>query len=187
MLRTWTLALALTGLAATSAFAATQAPAPKNAPVNACALLKDDEVSAILGVKVLPGERRDEGNVEPNEYVKVGTYSSTCLWRVASDKTNDPTKPMNGISFAILNAMQWPKGGDDAKKFIQSFHEAAEAGVIDNKPVSLKIGDDAIWWGDGVAVRKGDRSFGISVHLTDGRPKERGMEEELAKKIAPRI
>ena len=71
MLRTWKLALALTGLAATSALAATQTPAqaPKNAPVNACALLKDEEVSAILGVKVLPGERRDEGNVDPNEYV----------------------------------------------------------------------------------------------------------------------
>jgi hypothetical protein len=185
MPRTWKLALALAGLATTGALAATQAP--KEAPINACALLKDDEVSAILGVKVLPGERKDAGNVDPNEYVKVGTYSSTCLWRVASDKTNDPTKPMNGISFAILNAMQWPKGGDDAKKFIQSFHDAAAAGVIDNKPVSLKIGDDAIWWGDGVAVRKGDRSFGISVHLTDGRPKERGMEEALAKKIAPRI
>ena len=185
MSRSWKIAIALSCLCAGGAIAAD--PAPKNAPINACALLKDAEVEAILGVKVTPGQRQDAGAVENSEYGGPGTYSSTCFWKVASDKTDDPNKPMNGVSFAILNAMQWPKGSNDAKKFLDSFHEAAERGVIDNKPVALKIGDDAIWWGDGVAVRKGDRSFGISVHLTDGRPKERGMEEELAKKILPRV
>jgi hypothetical protein len=183
-MRSWKAAVALTCLCAVSAFAAE--PAPKKAPIDACALLKDAEVEAILGVKVTPGQRQDAGAVENSEYGGPGTYSSTCFWKVASDKTNDPNKPMNGVSFAILNAMQWPKG-EDAQQFLQSFHDAAARGVIDNKPVALKIGDDAIWWGDGVAVRKGTRSFGISVHLTDGRPKERGMEEELAKKILPRV
>ena len=166
------------------------ADAPKNAPINACALLKDDEVAAILGAKVTPAERRDAGDVSNmGDYALPGTYSSTCFWRIVPTATQkeDPNLSMNGASYAMLNAMQWPKGSGAAKKFLDSFYDAAKQGVIDQEPVQLKIGDDALWWGDGVAVRKGDRSFGISVHLVGGRPKERGMEEALAKKIAPRV
>jgi hypothetical protein len=166
------------------------ADAPKNAPINACALLSDAEVSAAVGAKVTAGERKDAGDVGGSgDYAGKGTYSSTCFWRFVTDgpAPNDPNKPMGGASFAILNAMQWPKGSGEAKKFLESFYEAAKNGVIDQTPVALKIADDAIWWGDGVAVRKGDRSFGISVHIPGERPKQRAMEEALAKKIAPRL
>lgn len=164
------------------------ADAPKNSPINACALLSDAEVSAAVGSKVTTGERKDAGDVG-GEIAGKGTYSSTCFWRFVTDgpAPNDPNKPMGGASFAILNAMQWPAGSGEAKKFLDSFYDAAKNGVIDQTPVALKIADDAIWWGDGVAVRKGDRSFGISVHIPDQRPKQRAMEEALAKKIAPRL
>ena len=164
------------------------ADAPKNAPINACALLSDAEVSAAVGSKVTAGERKDAGDVS-GDIAGKGTYSSTCFWRFVTDgpAANDPNKPMGGAAFAILNAMQWPAGSGEAKKFLESFYDAAKNGVIDQTPVALKIADDAIWWGDGVAVRKGDRSFGISVHIPDQRPKQRAMEEALAKKIAPRL
>ncbi len=172
--------------------AAAQAPSAgdaKNAPINACALLTAKEVSAVVGKKVSEGERRDDGNVTSGDYVTPGTYSSTCLWRVVTDgpAPNDPNLSLGGASYAILNAMQWPKGSGDAGKFLQSFRDAAKNHVIDMTPVPVQIGDEALWWGDGVAVRKGDRSFGISVHLVGGRPLERGMEEALAKKIVPRL
>jgi hypothetical protein len=158
-------------------------------PINACSLLTDKEVAAILGVKVDPGELHDSGTIESGDYVSAGTYSSTCLWRVASKgpPPTDPNLSLGGASYAILNAMQWPSGSGEARNFLQSFRDAAKQGLIDQSPVALKIADDALWWGDGVAVCKGDRSFGISVHLVGGRNKERGMEEALARKIVTRL
>jgi hypothetical protein len=158
-------------------------------PINACTLLTDDEVAAVLGARVNPGEPHDSGTIESGDYVSAGTYSSTCLWRVVSagPPPQDPSLSLGGASYAVLNAMQWPAGSGQAKNFLQSFRDAAKEGFIDQLPVALKIADDALWWGDGVAVCKGDRSFGISVHLVGGRNKERRMEEALAKKIAARL
>jgi hypothetical protein len=54
--------------------------------------------------------------------------------------------------------------------------------------VAVDIGDEGLWWGDGVAARKGDRSFGISVFLQNGdKAAQRKMEEALARKIASRL
>jgi hypothetical protein len=83
--------------------------------------------------------------------------------------------------------MRWPAGHGDAHRFLQSFWDAARHGDIDRTPVPLKIADESLWWGDGVAVRKGDVSFGISVHLPAQRPHERQMEEKLARKIVSRL
>lgn len=157
-------------------------------PINACALLTDDEVASVLGKPVSPGERHDSGIIRSGDYVSAGTYSSTCLWRVvgAGSSSSDPNLSLGGSSYAILNAMQWP-GVGQATNFLQSFRDSAKQGLIDQSPVALKIADQALWWGDGVAACKGNRSFGISVHLVGGRDRERGMEESLAKTIATRL
>jgi hypothetical protein len=182
-------AILFQGLLLALALPRTQAAGGTPLPINACALLTDGEVSAVLGARVSPGERHDSGTVKSGEYVSAGTYSSTCLWRIASEgpPPSDPNLSLGGASYAILNAMQWPAGSGQAKNFLQSFRDAAKQGVIDQLPVALKIADDALWWGDGVAVCKGDRSFGISVHLVGQRDKERRMEEALANKIAARL
>jgi hypothetical protein len=158
-------------------------------PISACALLTNQEVATVLGVKINPGEAHDSGTIGSGTGVAPGTYSSTCLWRVSSEgpPPSDPNLSLGGASYAILNAMQWPSGSGQGKDFLRSFRDAAKEGVIDQIPVELHIADDALWWGDGVAVCKGDRSFGISVHLVGGRNKERRMEEALAKKIAARL
>jgi hypothetical protein len=162
------------------------------APINACALLSDQEVAAAVGAEVSPGQRHDEGEVGGvGDYASSGTYSSTCLWRFKADieTPSDPNLPMGGKRFAILNAILWPKGSGEAEKFLKSFHDAAEHEVIPGKPIPLTgIGDDALWWGDGVAARSGDTSFGVSVFLQNGdKPTQRAIEEGLAKKIAPRL
>lgn len=171
--------------------ASTARAAADGTPINACALLEDGEVAAIVGAKVVAGERRDDGEVGgKGDYAPPGTYSSTCFWRFQADADHpaDPNLPMGGQRFAILNAMAWPAGGGDAAKFLQSFRDAFKEEIIPSDPVTVDIGDEGLWWGDGVAARKGDRSFGISVFLQNGdKPTQRQMEEALARKIAARL
>jgi hypothetical protein len=158
----------------------------KATPINACSLLTSDEIAEVIGVKVDSGSRRDDGWVD-NETVH-GAYSSTCFWRATADRNMaDPSLSMGGASYAILNVFSWPPGSQEAASFLQKFRDAAEGNLIPSKPVPVKIADEALWWGDGVAVKSGNVAFGISVHLVGGRPKERQMEETLGAKLAGRI
>jgi hypothetical protein len=177
-------ALALLGAGSPGAQAADVAH--KATPVDACALLTPEEVSEVIGVKVDAGARRDDGWVD-NETVH-GAYSSTCFWRATADRNMaDPSLSMGGASYAILNVFSWPPGSQEAGSFLQKFRDAADSNLIPSKPVPLKIADEALWWGDGVAVKSGNIAFGISVHLVGGRPKERQMEERLGAKLAGRV
>lgn len=168
------------------ASASSRAPA---GPADACALLTDKEVASTMKLEVMPADRRDDGALDSRPGYE-GAYSSTCLWRVVDDKDAENIDlPMNGMRFAILNAITWPKDSGKAANFLQSFHEAAEHEIIPSKPIALQgIGDDALWWGDGVAARVGDVSFGISVFLQNGdKDTQRAMEEALARRIAGRL
>jgi hypothetical protein len=183
-----TLAVAGGALAAAAsiALAADSAPAHKATPINACTLLSANELSQVIGVPVDAGARKDDGWVD-NDSIH-GAYSSTCLWRATADRgAADPNLPAGGASFAILNVFSWPVGSQEAGSFLQKFRDAAENNLIPSKPVPLKIGDEALWWGDGVAVKSGHVAFGISVHLVNGRPKERQMEETLGATLAGRV
>lgn len=174
---------------ATAAPAATVAAAD-GTPINACTLLTDDEVSAAVGAKVTPAERRDDGYVGgQGKYAPEGTYSSTCFWQFHADASgkDDPMLPMGGKRFAILNAMVWPTD-KDASSFLQSFRDAFKEEIIPSDPVAIDIGEEGLWWGDGTAVRKGNRSFGMSVFLQNGdKASQRKMEETLARKIEKRL
>jgi hypothetical protein len=149
------------------------------APVNACALLSPAAVSAVTDFPANPGIRRDSG------YESNGSYSSTCVWTLEREKSGtDQNGPLGGRSFVILNVMRWPDGSGLAQSFLQAFHEAAAIGEIPREPAPRDYGDAALWWGDGLAVRKGDVSFGISVFIpgiTPGHPGE--LEERLAPEI----
>lgn len=173
--------------------------AADGAPINACALLTDAEVAAAVGEEVEPGERHDQGQVGgQGEYATTELYSSTCIWRFVErsedaagrmlDELEGIQRPLGGRRFAILNAMAWPKGSGEAAKFQQSFHDAFKTGEIPSAPIPVKVGEEGLWWGDGVASRKGDKSFGISVFLLNGdKPAQKKMEEALAHKIADRL
>jgi hypothetical protein len=157
------------------------APGPQS--IDACALLTASEVSSVLGVPVLEGVRHDDGATS------VGAYSSTCIWKVRNDRlgSHDPNASLGGADFAILNAFSWPSRSA-AAGFLQSFRSAADNHEIPMHPVGLDIGDEALWWGDGVAVRRGAVSFGVSVVVNGAdRAQRRAWEESLARRALVRV
>jgi hypothetical protein len=152
--------------------------------IDACALLTAAEVSRVIGQPVDDGERRDEGH-QPD-----GSYSSSCVWTVQRDESipENPAAPLGGRSFVILNAMQWPAGSGLARTFLEAFHAAAEKGDIPSQPAPRDFGDEALWWGDGLAVRTSDVSFGVSVFVPERKAKPPGFfEERLAPFILRRV
>jgi hypothetical protein len=162
------------------------APAPGRmaASIDACSLLAVADIQPALGMPVAPGVRHDAG-LEPN-----GAYSSACVWVLnpADASPPDPTKPLGGRSFVILNAMQWPAGSGLAHTFLDGFREAAHNGEIPSQPQARNFGDEALSWGDGLAVRRRDVSFGVSVFIP-GMTKERraALQERLAPPILRRL
>jgi hypothetical protein len=146
---------------------------------SACSLIGKDEVAAVVGGKIEAAEPNDAGTTDD------GAYSSTCVWKVTGGTPlpAKPNAPFGGASFAILNTITWPAGSGLAKKYLEDFRDAAKQDLIDMNPVPVQAGDEALWWGDGVAVRKGDVSFGVSVHVGTDKKAEQAMEEALAKKI----
>ena len=170
-----------TALLSGAVFTASEA-AQSSLEINACELLTPAEISAALGLPVDKGRRQDEG------ISRDGQYSSTCFWTIEPGKAPDQSAPGRGRRFVILNAHRWPAGQGMAKKFLDAFQESADQGVIANQPVPRKFGDDALWWGDGLAVRKGDVSFGISVFMPKrGEARTSAMEEKLAPHILKRL
>ena len=163
------------------------ADAPKVAELDACSLIVPADVAAVTGGTIAKSERDDSG--ETNEG---GGYSSTCIWKidglakVPAVKEGAP-EPFGGQAFAMLNTIVWPAGSGLAKKYVNDFRDAAKQDLIDATPVPVKAGDDALFWGDGVAVAKGDISFGVSVHVGIDKKAEQAMEEALAQKIVPRL
>jgi hypothetical protein len=164
--------------------AALGSAAPAAHAMDACALLTREEVAAVVKSAVTPGERRDAGKTSE------GAYSLTCLWKIVTTEAEpqDQSAPLGGRSFVILNVIISPHGSMSTESYIQSFRDAAADHTIPGHPVPLQLGDEALWWGDGVAVRKGDVSFGISVFLT-GRKRStfRSMDQKLATMILGRL
>lgn len=159
-------------------------PDRKPEQIDACALLAPAEISQIVGLPVETGVRRDAG------YETNGSYSSTCVWAVkrGTAAPEDRTAPLGGRSFVILNAMRWPDGSGLARSFLEAFHEAARNGELPGKPSARDFGDEALWWGDGLAVRKRDVGFGISVFMPGAASNHPGeFEAQLAPKILRRL
>jgi hypothetical protein len=150
--------------------------------INACELLTSTEITAAVGLPVDNGRRQDEG------MSKDGQYSSTCFWTIEPGKTPDANAPGKGHRFVILNVQRWPAGKGMAKKFLEAFHDSADKGIIPNKPAPRKYGDEALWWGDGLAVRRGDVSFGLSVYMPKrDTPRTSAMEEKLVPNVLKRL
>lgn len=150
--------------------------------INACELLTSAEISAAVGLPVDEGRRQDEG------MSRDGQYSSSCFWTIEPGKPPDATAPARGRRFVILNVQRWPAGRNMARRFLQAFEDSADKGIIANRPEPRQFGDEALWWGDELAVRRGDVSFGISVFMPQrGVPRTSAMEEKLAPHILRRL
>jgi hypothetical protein len=171
--------LPLIAVAAMPASAAVPAEA-----INACELLQPVEISRLLGGYAAEGRRMDAG-METN-----GAYSSSCVWVMHPQKPAQPEArlELRGRTYVILNAMQWPAGSGKAGTFLQSFHEAKASGVLTGDLVPKRFGDEALWWGDGLAVRRRDIAFGLSVSRTPRGSEAPGLvEEKLVQMVLPRI
>ncbi|HEY6644826.1 hypothetical protein [Povalibacter sp.] len=171
MIRTLFAGLCLS-LPLTSGVLAADAPA-----INACELLSAAEITSAIGVSVTEGRRRDDGRQAD------GSYSSACLWMIQARPPADP----RARRFVILNVMQWPEGRDMSRRYLQAFRDSAEQGVIPSKPSPRKFGDESLWWGDGLAVRKGDVSFGVSVFMPDAPSNQPVRTSVLEEKLVPII
>lgn len=148
--------------------------------IDACSLLSVAEISHAVRSSIKPGVRQDD------RYESSGAYSSTCVWVIKSiqESPPDPAAPLGGRSFVILNAVKWPAGSGLARSFLQAFREAAANNIIP-LPQARTFGDEALYWGDGLAVRQGDVSFGVSVFLPERAATNVGGEMEA--KLAPHI
>jgi hypothetical protein len=145
-------------------------------PIDACSLLPTTAIHNELKRKVGEPQRSDSG------YVAGGAFSSTCMWTV----TPDLSAPASKRRIVILHAMRWPRG--KAGTFLEQFYQAARNGELPHQPVPRKLGDDALSWGDGVAVRKGDVSFGVSVLVEGISLEESGrIEEVLAQQVLRKV
>jgi len=144
-----------------SVFAVDAAPT-----IDACSLLNAADIEKVLGVAVEKGAKRDAGR-ESN-----GAYSSSCVWTFTGENRLpvDQSAPLGGRSFVILNAQRWPAGSEGARSFLNEFRAASAGGVLKKQPVARQFGDEALWWGDGLAVRRRDVSFGISVFTPRDTP-----------------
>ncbi len=152
--------------------------------IDPCALLTTAEVSAVMGQQVEPGRPTSNG------VTRDGAFSTTCLWQVALPPgvAPDPTRSLGGRSFAILNVQNWPDGPNGARKFLDGFRAAFADHAIASQPVPVEVGaDEAIWWGDGVAARKGGVSIGISAASAGDPAARRPKAESLAKLILGRL
>jgi hypothetical protein len=177
-------ALGLFFSSATQSALAATVGAKEAVAIDACELLRGSEISQVIGAAVEAPAREDAG-LGAN-----GAYSSSCVWEIEAVNPTKPAEgaPLGGKSFVILHAMQWPRGSGLAHKFLDSFWVAAADGDIPGAPVPRKFGDDALWWGDGLAVRRYDVSFGISVFFPGSKANHTGaLEEQLAPHILRRI
>jgi hypothetical protein len=149
--------------------------------IDACGLLQPAQIETVIGAAIDQGVRNDAGHVAQ------GAYSSTCVWTIKEERPAalDPDAPLMGKQFVILNVMQWPVGKDLAKTFLDSFRDAATNGVLPQQPSPRNHGDEALWWGDGLAVRRNDVSFGVSVFTPprSSASDSGSREERLAKFI----
>ena len=142
---------------------------------NACTLIAKEEVAKVVGGTVETAERKDDGKTED------GAYSSTCVWKVTglAPMAAKPDAPFGGAAFAMLNTITWPAGSGMAKKYLEDFRDAAKQELIDMTPVAVQAGDEALWWGDGVAFRRGDVSFGVSVHVGTDKKAQNVLNDQL--------
>jgi hypothetical protein len=169
-------------LSATAVIRAGESAEPAGV-IDACTLLLVPEIERVIHAKVDSGERRDEGAAAD------GSYSSTCVWKIRiAPGRQDPQAPLGGQSFVILNAVRWPAGSGLAHRFLDGFRAAAARGEIFHTPIPKPFGQEALWWGDGLAVRENEVSFGISVFSGRLQPKYRGFfEEQLAPDVLRRV
>jgi hypothetical protein len=154
-------------VAAATAPLATAAP-----PSDACPLLTQAEVTAVVGVSVGAGS-----HITP-------TYLKSCTW----EPPGGATVQFSSVLLALESAAAW----QSAKAMLQA---------VANSPNNIKngitmtpasgIGDDALYSSVGnytkLIVKKGDVAFQIVISGSAPIEKKRDMEKALAAKVISKL
>lgn len=141
--------------------------------IDACSLLTPDQVQAVVGQPFKPARNGSTAGGGKNE----GAMTS-CHWDAASEAVRAPD--------VTLMVWTWPAGTKGAQNYIHSFSDAhkQDASIPEPEPVSL--GDEAIWDGMGVDVRKGDVNFSLAIIGPD-KATARKATMELARKVLDKL
>ena len=161
-------------LLAATLFLPLPATAEVAALVPACPLLTLDEVAAAFGKPVAAAEQEPMGGAEGEGRM------TTCFW-----------VPADGGPGATLSLVvwSWPPGDGGAAGFLEALRIVAEEDPGRPPVETLAIGDDALWDGDRVYVRKGGVSatLATSMNALDVTPDARVKLEALAGLVAERL
>lgn len=150
-----------------------------------CRLLSAADIRAELGIDVATGQLHDIGFDE-----KLAAHSWSCIWffREQTSGSSDSYQMNDGKRFVILNLMRWSKRDNRAYEYLQGFRRAAETGELPRAPMTRSMGEEALWWGDGLAVRQGLVGFGVSVFPAPNFVAYPGeIEEKLASRILEKL
>jgi hypothetical protein len=141
--------------------------------IPACPLLTPDEVAAVFGSPFAAAEQEPSGGGEGEGRM------TTCFWTPADGK------PGATLSLVVWS---WPPGDGGAAGFLETLRLLAEE-ESDRIAETLAIGDDALWDGDRVYVRKGGVSVTLatSPNALDTTPDAKAKLEALAAIVAGRL
>jgi hypothetical protein len=141
--------------------------------IPACPLLTPDEVTAVFGSPFMAAEQEPSGGGEGEGRM------TTCFWT-----------PADGTPGATLSLVvwSWPPGDGGAAGFLETLRLLAGE-ESDRTAETLAIGDDALWDGDRIYVRKGGTSVTLATSLNalDATPDAKVKLEALAAIVAERL
>jgi hypothetical protein len=142
------------------------------AEIPACPLLSGDAIAEVFGKPVTAAEQPPSGG-GPG-----AGRMTTCIWTPAD----------GGLGATVsLIVWSWPPGHPGAAGYVEAFRAS---GYPDRAPPeTVAIGDDALWDGDRLHVRKGDVSFTLATSLNalDATPDARPRLEALGAEVASRL
>jgi hypothetical protein len=141
--------------------------------IPACPLLTPDEVAAVFGVPLAAAEQEPSGGGEGEGRM------TTCLWTPADGRL--------GATLSLV-VWSWPAGDGGAADFLETLRLLAGE-ESDRTAETLRFGDDALWDGDRVYLRKGGTTVTLATSLNalDATPDARTKLEALAIIVAERL
>ncbi len=151
-------------------------------PVDACALLSDEEVGAAFARTFSPAESGPPvGGGE-----KQGAMT-LCSWESpGAEVAGDFGASIRNTVFINLMVWSWPAGGGGGEGYMKSFIDAARAQNLP-EPEPVTLGEAAHWTGDMMNVRQGDVTMTLSLSGPIDAAALRTAAESLARSALGRL
>jgi hypothetical protein len=142
------------------------------ATIEACTLLTEQDITAATGTALGSGQEQMSAGGGENE-----GYMTSCNWRTPDDA--------DAFGLVSLIVWSWPPGTNGAANYIDAFRKAAEEYDDVPEPERLPLGDEGLWDGQTVNVRKGDTAFMLGASGDSFDPKAASLA--LAANVLSRL